>query len=106
MQASGIPEKVTMEKSGANKSAIDQIIEAKDIAVEVNQCWRRSRIDPHEADLPTDHCPGPTTRSPHYLWTFRVTAGSTKNRHLDQSAVGGNSVNHSSKSMIAIYLSG
>ena len=35
MQTNGIPEKVTMDKSGANKSAIDQIIEAKDIAIEV-----------------------------------------------------------------------
>jgi putative transposase len=34
MQANGIPEKITMDKSGANKSAIDQIIEDKDIAVE------------------------------------------------------------------------
>ena len=37
MQANGIPEKITMDKSGANKSAIDQIIEDKDIAVEVRQ---------------------------------------------------------------------
>jgi putative transposase len=37
MQANGIPEKVTMDKSGANKSAIDQIIEDKDIAIEVRQ---------------------------------------------------------------------
>ncbi|MCW2310882.1 IS6 family transposase [Rhodoferax antarcticus] len=37
MQANGIPAKVTMDKSGANKSAIDQIIEDKDIAVEVRQ---------------------------------------------------------------------
>jgi transposase-like protein len=37
MQANGIPEKVTIDKSGANKSAIDQIIEDKEIAVEVRQ---------------------------------------------------------------------
>ena len=37
MQANGIPEKVTMDKSGANKSAIDQIIEDKDIAIDVRQ---------------------------------------------------------------------
>jgi transposase-like protein len=37
MQANGVPEKVTMDKSGANKSAIDQIIEDKKIAVEVRQ---------------------------------------------------------------------
>ena len=37
MQANGIPEKVTMDKSGANKSAIDQIIEDREIAVEVRQ---------------------------------------------------------------------
>ena len=37
MQANGIPEKVTMDKSGANKAAIDQIIEDKEIAVEVRQ---------------------------------------------------------------------
>jgi transposase-like protein len=37
MQANGVPEKVTMDKSGANKSAIDQIIEDKDITVEVRQ---------------------------------------------------------------------
>jgi transposase-like protein len=35
--ANGLPEKVTMDKSGANKSAIDQIVEDKDIAVEVRQ---------------------------------------------------------------------
>jgi putative transposase len=35
--ANGIPEKITMDKSGANKSAIDQIIEDKNIAVEVRQ---------------------------------------------------------------------
>jgi len=37
MQANGVPEKVAMDKSGANKSAIDQIIEDKEIAVEVRQ---------------------------------------------------------------------
>ena len=37
MQANGIPEKVTMDKSGANKSAIDQISEDKDIANDVRQ---------------------------------------------------------------------
>jgi putative transposase len=37
MEANGIPEKVTMDKSGANKSAIDQIIEDKDIAIEDRQ---------------------------------------------------------------------
>ena len=37
MQSNGIPEKVAMDKSGANKSAIDQIIEDKDIAVEFRQ---------------------------------------------------------------------
>ena len=37
MQANGIPAKVTMDKSGANKSDIDQIIEDKDNAVEVRQ---------------------------------------------------------------------
>ena len=37
MLANSIPKKVTMDKSGANKSAIDQIIEDKDIAVEVRQ---------------------------------------------------------------------
>ncbi len=37
MQANGIPEKVTMDKSGANKSAIDQIIEDEDIAIDVRQ---------------------------------------------------------------------
>ena len=37
MQSNGIPEKVTMDKSGANKSAIDQIIEDKHIAVVVRQ---------------------------------------------------------------------
>jgi transposase-like protein len=37
MQANGIPEKVTMDKSGDNKSAIDQIIEDKEVAVEVRQ---------------------------------------------------------------------
>jgi len=37
MQANGIPEKVTMDKSGANKSAIDQIVADKGISVEVRQ---------------------------------------------------------------------
>jgi putative transposase len=37
MEANGLPTKVTMDKSGANKSAIDQVIENKDIAVEVRQ---------------------------------------------------------------------
>ena len=37
MLANGIPEKVTIDKSGANKSAIDQIIENQDIAIEVRQ---------------------------------------------------------------------
>lgn len=37
MLANGIPEKVTMDKSGANKSAIDQIVEDKNIAVEIRQ---------------------------------------------------------------------
>ena len=37
IQANGIPEKFTIDKSGAKKSAIDQIIEDKKIAVEVRQ---------------------------------------------------------------------
>ena len=37
MQANSIPEKVTMDKSGANKAAIDQVIGDKDITVEVRQ---------------------------------------------------------------------
>jgi putative transposase len=37
MQANSIPEKVTMDKSGANKSAIDQLIKDKNITVEVRQ---------------------------------------------------------------------
>ncbi len=37
MQDNGTPEKVSMDKSGANKSAIDQIIEDKDISVIVRQ---------------------------------------------------------------------
>jgi len=37
MQANGIPAKVTMDKSGANKSAIDQIVADKGISVEVRQ---------------------------------------------------------------------
>ena len=37
MKANGIPEKVTMDKSGANKSAVDQIVADKDIVVEVRQ---------------------------------------------------------------------
>ena len=37
MQANGIPEKVSMDKSGANKSAIDQIIEDKGLSIEVRQ---------------------------------------------------------------------
>ena len=37
MQENGIPEKVTMDKSGANKSAIDQIIKDREITVGVRQ---------------------------------------------------------------------
>jgi transposase-like protein len=37
MKTNGIPEKVTMDKSGANKLAIDQIVKDKDIVVEVRQ---------------------------------------------------------------------
>ena len=37
MHANEVPEKVTMDKSGANKAAIDQIIENKEIAIEVRQ---------------------------------------------------------------------
>ena len=37
MQANGIPEKVTMDKSSANKSAINQIVADKGISVEVRQ---------------------------------------------------------------------
>ncbi len=37
MQANGIPEKVTMDKSGANKSAIDQIVGDRQIDFEVRQ---------------------------------------------------------------------
>jgi putative transposase len=37
MQDNGMPEKVTMDKSGANKSAIDQIIGYKEISIVVRQ---------------------------------------------------------------------
>ena len=37
MQDNGMPEKVTMDKSGANKSAIDQIIGDKEISIVVRQ---------------------------------------------------------------------
>ena len=37
MQDNGTPEKVAMDKSGANKSTIDQIIEDKNISVIVRQ---------------------------------------------------------------------
>ena len=37
IQDNGTPEKITMDKSGANKSAIDQIIEDKNISVIVRQ---------------------------------------------------------------------
>ena len=37
MRTNEVPEKVTMDKSGANKEAIDQIIENKEIAIEVRQ---------------------------------------------------------------------
>ena len=37
MRANEVPEKVTMDKSGANKAAIDQIIENKEIAIVVRQ---------------------------------------------------------------------
>jgi putative transposase len=37
MQDNGIPEKVTMDKSGANKAAIDQIIEDQNLSILVRQ---------------------------------------------------------------------
>jgi putative transposase len=37
MRANEVPEKVTMDKSGANKAAIDQIIENKEISIVVRQ---------------------------------------------------------------------
>ena len=37
MRDNGIPEKVTMDKSGANKAAIDQIIEDREITILVRQ---------------------------------------------------------------------
>jgi transposase-like protein len=37
MRANEVPEKVTMDKSGANKAAIDSIIENKEIAMVVRQ---------------------------------------------------------------------
>ena len=37
MRANEVPEKVTLDKSGANKAAIDQIIENKAIAIVVRQ---------------------------------------------------------------------
>ena len=37
MQDNGIPEKVTMNKSGANKAAIDQIIEDQNLSIPVRQ---------------------------------------------------------------------
>jgi putative transposase len=37
MQANGVPEKVTMDKSGANKAAIDEINASRDIPMVVRQ---------------------------------------------------------------------
>ena len=37
MRSNEVPEKVTMDKSGANKAAINQIIENKEISIEVRQ---------------------------------------------------------------------
>ncbi len=37
MQDNDVPEKITMDKSGANKSAIDQIIEDQEISITVRQ---------------------------------------------------------------------
>ena len=37
IQANDVPEKVTMDKSGANKSAIDQIIKDRNISVLIRQ---------------------------------------------------------------------
>ena len=37
MRANEVPEKVSLDKSGANKAAIDQIIENKEIAIVVRQ---------------------------------------------------------------------
>ena len=44
IQDNGTPEKVSMDKSGAKKSAIDQIIEDKDISVIVRQVKYRNNI--------------------------------------------------------------
>ena len=44
IQDNGDPEKVSMDKSGANKSAIDQIIEDKNIPVIVQQVKYLSNI--------------------------------------------------------------
>ena len=37
MDGNGLPEKIVMDKSGANKSAIDQIIDNQDAAIVVHQ---------------------------------------------------------------------
>ena len=37
MDGNGLPEKIVMDKSGANKSAIDQIIDNQDAAIVVRQ---------------------------------------------------------------------
>ena len=37
MQANGIPEKVTMDKSGANKAAIDEINASREVLIAVHQ---------------------------------------------------------------------
>jgi putative transposase len=44
MQANGIPEKVTMDKSGANKSAIDKANDAMDVSMLVRQVKYRNNI--------------------------------------------------------------
>uniref|UniRef100_UPI00351B3D79 hypothetical protein n=1 Tax=Polaromonas sp. E10S TaxID=1840239 RepID=UPI00351B3D79 len=62
MRANEVPEKVTMDKSGANKAAIDSIIENKEIAMVVRQVKYLNNI------VKQDHCainasPGPCSVS-------------------------------------------
>ena len=44
MQDNGIPEKVTMDKSGANKAAIDQLIEDQKLSIPVRQVKHLNNI--------------------------------------------------------------
>ena len=62
MRANEKPEKVTMNKSGSNKAAIDQIIENKDIAMVVRQV-KYLNTSSNRTTAPSSALPGPCSVS-------------------------------------------